>query len=98
MTVIIMDQKIVCDLNSGQSDCKSAVVGRMCGRCQVNYFGLTSGNGCEPCNCNTTGSKNATCDDVTGKCFCRPGVEDEKTDKCDSCKTDYFNFTETGCR
>ena len=36
-------------------DCLRNVVGMNCSECAENYWGLSSGNGCEECTCNITG-------------------------------------------
>nr|XP_013006500.1 laminin subunit alpha-2 isoform X4 [Cavia porcellus] len=56
-------------------------------------FGLQSGRGCVPCNCNSFGSKSFDCDE-SGQCWCQPGVTGKK---CDHCAHGYFNFQEGGC-
>ncbi|GIX96617.1 laminin subunit alpha-1 [Caerostris extrusa] len=64
---------IQCDESNGQCRCKPHVVGRMCDRCQDGYWNLQSGNGCEQCQCNRTGSSASVCDKNTGH-NCKPGI------------------------
>lgn len=61
--------------------------------CQPETFGLQSGRGCVPCNCNSFGSKSFDCEE-SGQCWCQPGVTGKK---CDRCARGYFNFQEGGC-
>nr|XP_023652916.1 laminin subunit alpha-2 isoform X2 [Paramormyrops kingsleyae] len=56
-------------------------------------FGVQSGRGCIPCNCNSFGSKSFDCDEA-GQCRCQPGVAGLK---CDRCAQGHFNFQEGGC-
>ncbi|KAF5920031.1 hypothetical protein HPG69_014397 [Diceros bicornis minor] len=56
-------------------------------------FGVQSGRGCVPCNCNSFGSKSFDCEE-SGQCWCQPGVMGKK---CDRCAHGYFNFQEGGC-
>ena len=88
----------MCNADTGQCECKRDVEGRGCDECKQYYYGIHTGEGCTPCNCDQTGSLNLTCDDVTGRCYCKPGVEADSTDKCDRCQQNYFNFTEEGCQ
>lgn len=56
---------------------------------------MQSGNGCEKCHCNRTGSLASVCDKGTGQCNCKPGVGGQF---CDQCLPGYFMFTNQGCR
>lgn len=38
------------------------------------FFNITSGNGCESCECNKLGADGTTCDMRTGQCQCRKGM------------------------
>ena len=58
----------ICNGFTGDCSCKPHVVGRDCDKCADGYFNIDSGQGCEPCNCDATGSQNATCHVVTGQC------------------------------
>ena len=64
-------------------------------RCKDGYFNIDSGKGCDPCNCDTTGSFNQTCHVETGQCFCRPGVTGKA---CDQCMPQHYGFSEEGCK
>lgn len=63
-----------CDQTTGSCYCKPHVVGKNCDKCEDGYYNLQSGEGCQPCNCDSIGSHNYTCDSYTGQCYCRPGV------------------------
>lgn len=64
--------------------------------CRVSYFNFTE-NGCQFCHCNTYGAiDDGRCDNVTGKCECRPNVEGNM---CEKCVEGYFNITSgQGCQ
>ncbi|XP_060046469.1 laminin subunit alpha-2 [Erinaceus europaeus] len=83
----------VCHTRTGQCDCKPNVQGWRCDECKPETFGLQSGRGCIPCNCNSFGSKSFDCEE-NGQCWCQPGVTGKK---CDRCAHGYFNFQEGGC-
>ena len=74
------------------------MVGLKCTQCLDGTYGLSSDNvdGCSPCNCNESGSINAsTCDTITGDCTCKPGVAGMS---CDQCSEGFYSFTEDGCQ
>ncbi|KAL0132326.1 hypothetical protein PUN28_000249 [Cardiocondyla obscurior] len=85
----------VCDIVSGQCECKPQVVGRQCNECKSGYWGLASGSGCAPCSCDTMGSYNVSCHSDTGECHCKPGVGGAR---CDSCLSGYYGFSSNGCQ
>ncbi|KAJ8404448.1 hypothetical protein AAFF_G00337150 [Aldrovandia affinis] len=84
-----------CHPHSGQCFCLSHVTGQYCGHCMAGYFNLSSGLGCERCNCNPIGSSSPACHPITGQCVCHPGVEGSS---CDSCRKGFFGFSSRGCR
>ncbi|XP_056099529.1 laminin subunit alpha-1 [Rhinichthys klamathensis goyatoka] len=83
----------VCNVITGQCECKANVVGQTCDRCQAGYHGINSGDGCRLCECNQSGSVSGSCDEE-GRCQCITGVTG---DKCDRCQRGYYNFRENGC-
>ncbi|XP_039610736.1 laminin subunit alpha-1 [Polypterus senegalus] len=83
----------ICDLKSGQCQCKENVTGLKCDKCVPGHFGLSSGLGCQPCMCNLTGSLTEECSD-DGQCHCVVGVAGEK---CDRCAYGFYNFQDDGC-
>ncbi|KAF4087881.1 hypothetical protein AMELA_G00076420 [Ameiurus melas] len=83
----------VCNIITGQCECKANVVGDKCDRCQVGFYGVNSGDGCRECRCNQSGSVSEACDE-DGQCQCTVGVGG---DKCDRCQHGYYNFTDNGC-
>nr|XP_012216711.1 PREDICTED: laminin subunit alpha-1-like [Linepithema humile] len=85
----------VCDIVSGQCQCKPQVVGRQCNECMSGYWGLASGAGCAPCGCDPMGSYNASCLGDTGQCHCKPGVGGSR---CDICLSGYYGFSSHGCQ
>ncbi|XP_048876861.1 laminin subunit gamma-3 isoform X1 [Brienomyrus brachyistius] len=84
-----------CHPSTGQCLCLDHVSGRDCTHCQMGYFNLKPGVGCERCTCSPTGSSSAACHPITGQCVCRPGVEGLS---CDSCRTGFFGLSTMGCR
>ncbi|ELU04081.1 hypothetical protein CAPTEDRAFT_46637, partial [Capitella teleta] len=90
-----------CDVETGECACKNNVIGKNCDVCKDMYFNLTASNvdGCEDCNCDASGSVNASCNVTNGQCYCKPNVTGRT---CDQCSVDYYardssEFTEKGC-
>ncbi|XP_046574379.1 LOW QUALITY PROTEIN: laminin-like protein epi-1 [Haliotis rubra] len=86
-------------IDQGLCVCKSNVlaVSRRCDTCVDGYFGLPDQE-CTACNCNLTGTEGgniALCNNATGQCPCKPGVTGRT---CDSCKTLFIDFSDTGCK
>nr|XP_032526977.1 agrin-like isoform X4 [Danaus plexippus plexippus] len=74
-----------CD-DSGQCVCRPGVGGLKCDRCEPGYWGLPrigSGHtGCIPCGCSAFGSVREDCEQMTGRCVCRTGVQGQKCTVC----------------
>uniref|UniRef100_A0A8D8H0Q0 Laminin subunit gamma-1 n=2 Tax=Culex pipiens TaxID=7175 RepID=A0A8D8H0Q0_CULPI len=85
----------ICDPNNGNCQCKPNVIGRNCNECKNGYWNIISGNGCENCNCDPTGSYNSSCDTYTGECYCKPGIIGKK---CDQCALAHYGFSSEGCK
>ncbi|KAG8233283.1 hypothetical protein J437_LFUL013627 [Ladona fulva] len=84
----------ICDQLTGQCQCKPHVRGTNCDQCEPGYFNIFSGEGCEPCSCDPTGSLNHTCDITTGQCACREGVTGPQ---CNECMPRHYGFSIEGC-
>ncbi|KAH9416857.1 hypothetical protein DERP_011972 [Dermatophagoides pteronyssinus] len=96
-----------CNPQSNQCYCKPGVGGLRCDRCEAGYWGLhkiSEGNsGCIPCKCNKIGSSRIDCEQMTGRCVCKPGFQGMKCDICsettfgqlDRCPIDLNITTET---
>ncbi|XP_077986467.1 laminin subunit alpha-3-like [Glandiceps talaboti] len=96
------DTGICLDCSSGsQGDfcetCKTNVKTPDCDRCITDYYGFGTDlfdGGCEPCNCNTTGTGGATqCENDSGQCPC---IGNYGGLQCEKCADNYYNWTE-GC-
>ncbi|XP_018564354.1 laminin subunit gamma-1-like isoform X1 [Anoplophora glabripennis] len=85
----------VCDQTTGICLCKAHVTGRNCERCEIGYYNLHSGDGCQICNCDPIGSFNQTCDIYSGQCYCKPGVTGIR---CDHCEARKYGFSTEGCK
>ncbi|KAH3798034.1 laminin subunit gamma-1-like [Dreissena polymorpha] len=83
-----------CNPQTGDCPCLPNVKGRQCNQCEVGYWNLESGQGCEACMCDPIGSLNTTCHLGTGQCQCKPGVTGRK---CDQCDRFFFGFSTVGC-
>ncbi|XP_051970169.1 laminin subunit alpha-1 [Xyrauchen texanus] len=83
----------ICDVITGQCECKANVVGQSCAHCQEGYYGINSNDGCRLCECSQSGSLSASCDEE-GRCQCITGV---RGDKCERCERGYYDFKENGC-
>uniref|UniRef100_A0A8C7MMZ1 Laminin, gamma 3 n=1 Tax=Oncorhynchus kisutch TaxID=8019 RepID=A0A8C7MMZ1_ONCKI len=84
-----------CDPQTGSCLCPSHVTGRDCGQCEVGFFNLQSGVGCERCTCNPIGSSSMACHQITGQCVCRLGLEGRL---CSTCRMGFYGFSSRGCR
>ncbi|KAL5014686.1 hypothetical protein ScPMuIL_008956, partial [Solemya velum] len=76
-----------CDVHTRQCVCKPGVGGTKCDRCLNGYWGLTqidedNNYGCLPCVCNEIGSSRDDCQQMTGRCQCKPGYMGQKCNKC----------------
>uniref|UniRef100_A0A1A7X3X2 Laminin, gamma 3 n=1 Tax=Iconisemion striatum TaxID=60296 RepID=A0A1A7X3X2_9TELE len=83
-----------CHPHTGNCHCLSHVTGRDCSHCEVGFFNLQPGMGCERCKCNPIGSLSSACHPTTGECVCRAGVEGRL---CDICRAGFFGFSLRGC-
>eukprot|EP00795_Rhopilema_esculentum_P010926 gene10926-19760_t len=82
--------------------CQSGVQEPDCTRCIPGFYGLndTSFPGCRPCNCmllNTIGQNSSVCDEITGRCNCRPNIGGRT---CNRCAENAANITNPmrGCQ
>jgi laminin alpha 1/2 len=50
---------------------------------------------CTPCDCHPVGSKSNICDQQTGLCECRKGVDGFH---CDTCQNLHYGLSEDGCK
>ncbi|KAL3289355.1 hypothetical protein HHI36_022791 [Cryptolaemus montrouzieri] len=77
-----------CAPENPQCKCRPGVGGQKCDRCEPGYWGLpkiSSGHlGCIPCGCSAFGSVREDCEQMTGRCVCRPGVQGQKCTICTS--------------
>ncbi|KAK6105271.1 Laminin EGF-like (Domains III and V) family protein [Brugia pahangi] len=84
-----------CDNVTGKCECRKNVDGKMCEKCANGYFNITSGLGCQACDCDSIGSKGIQCDTHTGQCDCKSGVTGLK---CDKCAPNHFGLNANGCK
>ncbi|KAG2461856.1 LAMA5 protein, partial [Polypterus senegalus] len=76
-------------------DCQHNTCGGSCERCCPGFNQLPwkpattdSANECEPCACDSKFT-DGTCEDLTGRCYCKPNYTGEN---CDSCAEGYMDF------
>ncbi|RXM29234.1 Laminin subunit alpha-4 [Acipenser ruthenus] len=76
-------------------NCWHKTTGVNCERCAPGYYGdAISAKSCRECSCDTCGA--ASCDDRTGRCYCKPGVTGPY---CDRCEVGHYGFSSChGCR
>ncbi|MGH0142253.1 UNVERIFIED_CONTAM: hypothetical protein FKN15_024050, partial [Acipenser sinensis] len=76
-------------------NCWHKTTGVNCERCAPGYYGDAIGaKSCRECNCDTCGTD--SCDDRTGRCYCKPGVTGPY---CDRCEVGHYGFSSChGCR
>ena len=71
-----------CDQQTGVClMCINNSTGPECELCADGYYGDATIQDCRPCNCNTEGSVNSSCD-AEGRCDCLLGVGGLKCDDC----------------
>uniref|UniRef100_A0A8D9EBI7 Agrin n=1 Tax=Cacopsylla melanoneura TaxID=428564 RepID=A0A8D9EBI7_9HEMI len=90
-----------CIDDTEQCKCKQGVGGIKCDRCEPGYWGLSriSSNapdfdGCLKCGCSQFGSVREDCEQMTGRCVCKPGV---KGSKCTECLDPNKKLGPNGC-
>ncbi|KAL0132236.1 hypothetical protein PUN28_000198 [Cardiocondyla obscurior] len=87
-----------CNPETGQCECKPGVGGLKCDRCMPGYWGLpkiSEGHqGCIPCGCSLFGSVREDCEQMTGRCVCKPDIQGQK---CTICNDHNKILTSTGC-
>ncbi|XP_013886048.1 laminin subunit alpha-5 [Austrofundulus limnaeus] len=76
-------------------NCQHHTMGINCERCLPTFYRspdhpIDSPQACLPCNCQSEFT-DGTCEDLTGRCFCKPNYAGEN---CDSCASGFINFPE----
>ncbi|KAM4563209.1 laminin subunit alpha-5 isoform 2-T2 [Odontesthes bonariensis] len=76
-------------------NCQHHTTGVNCELCIPSYYRspdhpIHSPLACSPCNCQSEFT-NGSCEDLTGRCFCKPNYAGEN---CDSCASGLINFPE----
>ncbi|XP_053562862.1 laminin subunit alpha-5 isoform X2 [Bombina bombina] len=74
-------------------DCQHNTDGINCERCRLGYYkspdhSTDSPYTCQRCNC-VSETMDGTCEDLTGRCYCKPNYTGET---CDSCAEGYTDF------
>ncbi|TUI56729.1 Laminin subunit alpha-5 [Bagarius yarrelli] len=74
-------------------NCQHHTTGNNCERCEPAYYrspdqSLESPHACSKCLCESDFT-DGTCEDLTGRCYCKPNYTGEN---CDSCAEGYENF------
>uniref|UniRef100_A0AAZ3RWH3 Laminin, alpha 5 n=1 Tax=Oncorhynchus tshawytscha TaxID=74940 RepID=A0AAZ3RWH3_ONCTS len=79
-------------------ECQHHTAGVNCERCILTYYRspdhpLDSPLACSPCVCRSEFT-DGTCEDLTGRCYCKPSYTGEN---CDSCAEGFINFPDCYC-
>uniref|UniRef100_A0A8C6R7G5 Laminin subunit gamma-3 n=1 Tax=Nannospalax galili TaxID=1026970 RepID=A0A8C6R7G5_NANGA len=90
-----VSEQTPCNPVTGQCACLPHVTGRDCGHCNLGFYDLQPGRGCQSCECHPLGSLENQCHPKTGQCPCRPGVTGRA---CDRCQLGFFGFSVKGCK
>lgn len=74
-------------------DCQHHTTGINCERCVPGFYRapdqpLDSPHVCQPCDCESDFT-DGTCEDLTGRCYCRPNFTGER---CSACAEGYVDF------
>uniref|UniRef100_A0A7N6B1R5 Laminin subunit alpha-5 n=1 Tax=Anabas testudineus TaxID=64144 RepID=A0A7N6B1R5_ANATE len=74
-------------------NCQHHTTGVNCEQCIPTHYRspdhpIDSPLACSPCDCQSEFT-DGTCEDLTGRCFCKPNYTGEK---CDSCASGFINF------
>ncbi|XP_039299299.1 laminin subunit beta-1 isoform X2 [Nilaparvata lugens] len=83
-----------CDRVTGQCPCLPNVIGQKCDQCKPNHWKIASGTGCEPCDCDPTGSDEEQCNQFDGQCTCKDGFGGRQ---CNQCQTNYWGDPNVQC-
>ncbi|CAL8148206.1 unnamed protein product [Orchesella dallaii] len=94
-----------CDPITHECDCKHGVGGERCDRCLPGFWGLQrismeGQEGCMSCGCSKFGSVREDCEQMSGRCVCKPRVLGHKCNSCEEgeflgpygCTTDPINL------
>ena len=64
-------------------------------RCEVNFWKIASGQGCEPCDCDPVGSVHTdSCNEFDGTCECKPGFGGRQ---CNQCEANHWGDPNVEC-
>ncbi|XP_010021082.1 PREDICTED: laminin subunit beta-4, partial [Nestor notabilis] len=88
------DTTCLCDPATGACPCLPNVVGMTCNQCASGYWDLTSGKGCQICDCDPKNSQSNQCNQLTGQCPCKLGYSGRC---CDECEENYYGNPQVHC-
>ena len=87
-----VDGSTECEEIGGDCQCRANTEGRQCDTCKaLTYgFGSSENNGCQACNCDTSGTNDGEteCEVTSGQCDCKLFTTSRR---CDECLTGYYN-------
>uniref|UniRef100_A0A914H193 Netrin n=1 Tax=Globodera rostochiensis TaxID=31243 RepID=A0A914H193_GLORO len=68
-------------------NCRHNTAGRNCHYCRFGYFRdqskpITHRKACKPCLCHPIGSLSRNCNQTSGQCICKPGVDGPTCNRC----------------
>ncbi|EDO39502.1 predicted protein [Nematostella vectensis] len=83
-----------CNHKTGQCNCLPDVEGKQCDRCAEGFWNLSSGKGCQQCDCCIEGSLRSMCNQITGQCQCKAGFGGPR---CCECEDNFWGSPPDGC-